>query len=89
MMRLTLLALPVLAACTPVEQTAPSSAGPETCPKSEFNSLIGTDVNAAILPLTLTYRTVWPGEAVTLDHLPERMNIAVNDDGIVQGLTCG
>ncbi len=74
----------LLVACVPAKENTP-----ETCPKSEFSALLGTNINTAILPLTLTYRTVYPGDAVTMDHLPERLNVAVNEDGIVEGLTCG
>ena len=75
-----------LAACMPSKQ---SETGPETCPKSQFTSLIGTDINAAIFPLTLTYRTIYPGDAVTTDHLPERMNVQVDDNGVITGVSCG
>lgn len=85
-----LAALPVLAACVPAEQSQPVAGNsPETCPASEYSALIGTNINAATLPLSVTYRTIWPGDLVTEDFVPDRMNVAVNNEGIVQGLTCG
>lgn len=74
----------LVSACAPTQEK-----GPETCPKSQFSGLIGTDINAAIFPLTLTYRTIYPGDVVTMDHAPERLNIAVDDAGNVTALTCG
>ncbi|MGB7318083.1 MAG: I78 family peptidase inhibitor [Planktotalea sp.] len=87
MKRFCILLVVALAACVPAKEQHSNS--PETCPKSQFSNLIGTDINAAVLPLTLTYRTIWPGDVVTTDHLPDRMNIAVDDAGLVQNLSCG
>ncbi|MGH1577377.1 I78 family peptidase inhibitor [Planktotalea sp.] len=81
----SLSAVALLAACVPAKEAST----PDTCPKSQFSGIIGTDVNAAVLPLTLTYRVIYPGDVVTMDHAPERLNIDVDDNGIVSGLRCG
>lgn len=78
----------VLIGCVPAEKATQQS-GPETCPKSQFSSLIGTDVNAAIFPLSLTYRTIYPDDVVTTDHLPERLNVQVDANGVITGVSCG
>ena len=65
------------------------SAGPETCKKSEFATLMGTQINDAALPLTLTYRVVWTDDVVTTDFVEDRLEIAVDGSGIVTGLRCG
>ena len=65
------------------------SAGPETCAKSEFVLLMGTQINAAALPPTLTYRVVWLDDVVTTDFVEGRLEIAVDRSGIVTGLRCG
>lgn len=34
-------------------------------------------------------RVVRPGEMVTMDHVPERLTIRLDDDGVIRRLTCG
>jgi len=34
-------------------------------------------------------RVIRPGQPVTMDHVPVRLNVVVDDDGIVQSLRCG
>ena len=77
-------AMLLLVACVPAKDSAP-----ETCPKAQFSALVGTDVNEAILPLSLTYRSVYPGDVVTTDHMPERLNVQLDENGVVTGLSCG
>lgn len=50
---------------------------------------MGTQINDAALPLTLTYRVVWPDDVVTTDFVEDRLEIAVDGSGIVTGLRCG
>lgn len=74
----------LITACTPTQDEAPA-----TCPKAQFKELIGTDINSAIFPLSLTYRTIYPDDAVTMDLMPERLNVQLDENGIITGLTCG
>lgn len=60
-----------------------------TCQKDAFAQLIGTNISAATLPLSLTYRVIYPNDAVTMDHAPDRLNIAVDEAGNVEALSCG
>jgi len=78
--------------CLPAENANSNdgaATGPETCPRSQFSNLIGTQINAAALPLTLTYRVIWPDDVVTTDFVDDRLEIAVDGSGIVTGLRCG
>lgn len=34
-------------------------------------------------------RVIEPGQAVTMDHRPDRLNIDVNERGAITGLRCG
>ena len=34
-------------------------------------------------------RVIRPGQPVTMDHVPVRLNVLVDEDGIVQSLRCG
>ena len=85
-------AILALAGCVSAPKSSGSnsvSAGPETCSKSEFASLMGTQINDAALPLTLTYRVVWTDDVVTTDFVEDRLEIAVDGSGIITGLRCG
>ena len=66
-----------------------NNATPDTCAKAEFASLVGTPINSAELPLTQTYRVLFPDTVASTDFVADRMQVAVDDTGIVTGLTCG
>ncbi len=70
---------------------APSSAvsATDTCSKAQYASLVGTQINDAVLPLSLTYRVIFPDTVATTDFVADRLEVAVNDDGVVTGLRCG
>lgn len=66
-----------------------AQARPDTCAKSEFATLLGTPINNAELPLTQTYRVIFPDSVVTTDFMADRMEVIVDANGIVTGLRCG
>jgi len=52
--------------------------------------LIGQDfVSLADQPLLGSLRVIWPGQEVTSDILPTRLNAEVSDQGLILGLSCG
>ena len=85
----------LLAAC--VEETpAPDAGQPvlppaadDTCGANDYASLIGTPLAAVTLPADLNDRVIEPDSAVTMDFVPERLNIYLDDAGIITQLTCG
>ncbi len=83
MYRFFFLAL-ALAACAPNAQNSA-----KTCPISEFTSLIGTPVEEAVFPLTLEHRIIAQGAAVTMDHVPDRLNVHLDKTGRIARLSCG
>ena len=86
---IALMVTTLLIGCVAQKQSGPSKGQPDTCPKSQYSDLIGANINTAILPLTLTYRVIYPEDAVSMEHMPERLNVTVSDKGTVQSLSCG
>lgn len=72
----------VLGRDDPVDPTDP-------CGAQGYSSLLGSSLAAVTLPADLNDRVVRPGDAVTFDYDPTRLNIELNDDGLIVGLSCG
>lgn len=96
------LALPlalVLAGCVPVEAppVAPGPGKPARpappvglCDAPQMQGLVGQD-GAVLDSLSLPdpVRIIKPGMAVTMDYAPERMNIQIDRNGLIESVTCG
>ncbi|MCK0168631.1 I78 family peptidase inhibitor [Jannaschia sp. S6380] len=76
--------LMLLAACQ-VEDAAPD----DPCRAREYAALVGANIAAVSLPADLNHRIVPPDSAVTLDFVPERLNVLVDRQGRIFGLRCG
>lgn len=89
-MRLTALALAVMAglsACAPVE-TARS--GPQRCDADAHRSLIGSNVAAVSFPAGANVRIVCTTCPTTRDYRPDRLNIRFEEaTGIIRQVDCG
>ena len=83
---LAMMAMAATAACTMPED---DGEGADPCNADARSGLIGTNIAAVTLPAALDHRIVKPDSAVTLDHRPERLNIHVDEDGVIQRLDCG
>ena len=76
-----------LAACQPMpDATTPR---PDTCNLSAHQSLVGTPVSLAQFPGVETVRIIPPNSPVTMDYLPERLNVETDAKGTIQRLSCG
>ena len=63
---------------------------PDLCGLIRLNRLIGQNfVQLADQPLVGTLRVVWPGQEITSNVVPTRLNAQVNDEGLILGLSCG
>ena len=51
--------------------------------------LVGQNHGAITLPPGLTHRVISPGQMVTMDYNPNRLNIHVDDKGWIQKVDCG
>ncbi len=85
------LILAALAACTPAEEVATETAAAEdACGAAGLQTLVGTSVgalDAATLPEPR--RIIFPGQAVTLDLLVERLNVEIGPDDLIARVYCG
>lgn len=100
----SLAALGALAACgqttttTPVETPvaeAPAPAAPtnaaeataqDTCGASQYASMVGQNMAAVTVPAGT--RTIGPDTAVTEDFRPDRLNMIVDAQGVIQRFEC-
>ena len=88
----SLLPVLLLAACAgepDPPQAAPPAAADDPCGASGYASLVGANIAAVTLPADLNHRIIRPDTVVTMDFVPERLNIEVTADGIVTDLRCG
>lgn len=87
MKQLMIVAVLALGACQTVN---PEELTATECAAKENAGLIG---QSATVLQTMRFgapiRIIRPGDAVTMDYLPNRMNIHVNASEIITGLTCG
>ena len=93
----TLFALPALlltlAACQPVVLPTEPDGGngsSDTCGASGLQQFLGQPASALdAVRLSQPFRIIRPGEMVTMDFLPERVNFRVGADGRIVEITCG
>lgn len=96
------ISLGLVAACTnpgtvgappegPVSEE-PGLGGPlpeDACGASGYQGLVGKNLAAVTLPDDLNARVLRPGQVVTMEYLPERMNIDVDKTGAIRSIRCG
>ena len=93
-MKRLLLCLPLMA-CAAMEPAAPASPSlpdptGDSCNAGQQAALIGADRDKLERTLILQpVRIITPGMAVTMDHLPERLNITLDESEKVVRLSCG
>jgi hypothetical protein len=69
---------------------APTSRAPEgTCDATEFSAIEGLDIETVTLPAELEQRVIGPGMAVTMDFRPNRLNVEIDDAGMIRRVYCG
>lgn len=96
------LALPlalVLAGCVTIEapQVAPGPGKPVRplppagiCDAPQMQGLVGQPAMIlSSMSLRNPVRIIKPGMAVTMDYAPERMNIQIGENGLIESVTCG
>ena len=89
-------AAPVEPAAVAPEQTPPTTPPPvdpaleDTCNKAQYSALIGKPAtDAGVPPASATVRIIKPGDQVTMDFSPTRLNIDLDDAGVITTLRCG
>ena len=82
-------ALLALAACQ-TEETAVQQPDTDTCGAAALSARIGTPVqDHSFDDATRPYRIIPPNSAVTMDHRPDRLNVDVDDKGVITRIWCG
>lgn len=99
------MALPLaLAACAPVPEPLPlplpdpnidltpglNDKEPDTCHATDYAYLVGQP--ESVLPtagITKTYRVITPGAIITQEYSAQRIDVRVDDLGIITALSCG
>ncbi len=80
------LSLTGLVACMSPDE----GAMPDACGASALQHLIGQPVLAlGVVDLPDNVRVIRPGDMVTLDYNPARLNIGVTASGQIEQVTCG
>lgn len=82
---LTAAVLPVMLAACQTTASAPAA----RCVQDQQQALVGRNIGAVTLPAGLQQRVISPGEVVTQDHNPNRLNIFVDPKGWIARVTCG
>lgn len=102
MRRILAATLLALAACAPVpEPLVPPDPNvdltpglndkePDTCHATEYAYLVGQpDTALATAGITRPYRVITPGAIITQEYSAQRIDVMVNDLGIITSLSCG
>lgn len=91
------LSLTACAAQVDPETNAPAEPVPsetadsgEACGADMLQPMLGQPEGEIHEPsLPQPYRIIHPGQAVTMDYNPNRLNIQINEDGRVEEIECG
>jgi hypothetical protein len=83
-----LVALILLAGCTAAQAPLPPQTE-DTCGAAQFADLIGQNATALERTLILgPVRVIRPGDAVTMDLRPDRINFNIGPDETIQRIAC-
>ncbi|BAN48201.1 I78 family peptidase inhibitor [Metapseudomonas resinovorans] len=80
---------------TPAAEQAPSAALSGTCDSAAVASLVGKSADTALVEQAKrqsgaeTARVLQPHQPVTMDYNSRRLNIDVDDAGVVKQFSCG
>lgn len=77
------IALTVAVGCAPIIDD------PLACDASDYASLVGSNVAAASFPAGMNVRIIRPGDVITMDYNPNRLNLVVDGNGTITRVYCG
>ena len=87
-----LLILPLLAACAGTATTTTPTGRPiggDACGAAQYASKVGGPMGDLRYPPEQEARLINPGEMVTMEYNPDRLNIEIDKAGRVVAVTCG
>ena len=82
-----ILPLLALSACAPVVTSGGTE--PDTCGKDSHAALIGTPVSETPFANDAKTRIIAPDVAVTTDFQTDRLNVFVDETGLITRISCG
>jgi len=87
---LSMILLPVLAACTPPPPPLEPQVVVSSCDPADYDDIIGQNEEIfARSTFPAPMRIIRPGMAVTTDFVADRLNFTVNNSGTVVQVYCG
>ncbi|MBC9251821.1 hypothetical protein A9179_16240 [Pseudomonas alcaligenes] len=91
----TLLACAVLAACSSAPEQPQASHADGRCDAAPVQQLVGDKASAEVVENARQkagaeyLRVTRPNQPVTMDYNPQRLNIDLNDAGVILRVNCG
>lgn len=82
-----ILPLLIMSACAPAVTSGGTE--PDTCGKDSYAALIGTPVSQTPFSNDTKTRIIAPDVAVTTDFQTDRLNIFVDETGLIARISCG
>ncbi len=83
---------------TPTASEATTAAAPETprtgapgedtCGAAQYAGLVGSNIAAVTFPADANIRVIHPGDPVTQDMRPDRLNVLLDASGVIISLEC-
>ena len=61
----------------------------ESCSLAQHQRLVGMNIGEVYLPRQLPVREISPGQLVTMEYQPRRLNIYMDPKGWITKVTCG
>ncbi|MBI1359379.1 MAG: hypothetical protein GC155_03750 [Alphaproteobacteria bacterium] len=62
----------------------------DSCNKAAYVSIIGkSEKDPMVPPASALVRHIHPGDQVTMDYRSDRLDIDIDDKGVITGLRCG
>ncbi|MBX3429246.1 MAG: hypothetical protein KF779_06670 [Hyphomonadaceae bacterium] len=71
-----------------VPLTAAEATAQDICGASQYGAMVGSNFAAATFPSDANIRIIQPGQPVTQDFVPERLNLITDANGIITSLEC-
>lgn len=59
------------------------------CDLGQHQRLVGMNIGEVYLPAQLNHREIGPGQVVTFDYQPQRLNIFLDPKGWITRVACG
>ncbi|MEM8822680.1 MAG: I78 family peptidase inhibitor [Pseudomonadota bacterium] len=81
-----LVAMLALVGCQDDEEQAATD---DPCNAAAYATTIGSNIAAVLFPAELNMRVIGPDTSVTMDFVPERLNVRLDADGTITALDCG